>query len=65
MKRISFGNRLTPVLLAACVLFGIIVTLEWLVLSRQNEIPSGNDDVQPAAADDVAADPDHLRGAGY
>jgi len=52
MKRISFGNRLTPVLLAACVLFGIIVAVEWLVLSRQNGTSIGND-TQPAVAADA------------
>lgn len=47
MKRISFANRLTPVLLAACLLLGIIVALEWLALSRQDEIVAGSD-AQPA-----------------
>jgi hypothetical protein len=52
MKRISLGNRLTPVLLTACVLFGVIMTFEWYVLSRQDGILTGSD-VQPAAATDV------------
>jgi hypothetical protein len=52
MKRISFGNRLTPVLLTACVLFGVIVTLEWLTLSRQTGIVTGSD-TQPAIAADA------------
>jgi hypothetical protein len=52
MKRISFGNRLTPVLLTACVLFGIIVAFEWLVLSRQDGIVTGSD-TQPATAADA------------
>jgi len=52
MKRISFGNRLTPMLLAACALFGIIVAIEWFVLSRQNGTPTGND-TQPAVAADT------------
>jgi hypothetical protein len=49
MKRISFGNRLTPVLLAASVLLGVIVAFEWFVLSRQNVTPGVND-AQPAVA---------------
>ncbi len=52
MKRISFGNRLTPVLLAACVLFGVILMFEWITLSRQDAIAIGNV-VQPAAATDA------------
>lgn len=52
MKRISFGNRLTPALLTACVLFGVIVAFEWLALSRQNDIATGND-AQPAATADA------------
>ena len=52
MKRISFGNRLTPALLTACVLFGVIVAFEWLALSRQNDTATGND-AQPAATADA------------
>jgi type II secretory pathway component PulC len=52
MKRISFGNRLTPVLLTACVLFGVIVAIEWLALSRQDGIATGSD-VQATTAADV------------
>lgn len=52
MKRISFGNRLTPVLLTACVLFGVIMTFELYVLSRQDGIATVSD-AQPAAAADV------------
>jgi len=52
MKRISLGNRLTPILLTACVLFGVIMMFEWYALSRQDGILNGSD-VQPAAATDV------------
>jgi len=52
MNRISFGNKLTPVLLAACVLFGFIITFEWYALSRQDEITTGSK-VQPATANDT------------
>jgi hypothetical protein len=52
MKRISFGNRLSPVLLTACFLFGAIVAFEWYALSRQDGIATGTD-AQPAAAADV------------
>jgi len=52
MKRISFGNRLTPVLLTACVLFGVIVAFEWYALSRQDGITTGSD-ARPAATADA------------
>jgi type II secretory pathway component PulC len=52
MKRIPFGNRLSPALLTACVLFGVIVAFEWVALSRQDGIATGSD-AQPAAAADV------------
>jgi len=52
MKRISFVNRLTPVLLAACVLFGVIAAFEWVALPGQDGITAGNDS-RPAAAADV------------
>ena len=52
MKRISFGNRLTPALLTACILFGAIVAFEWYALSRQDEIVTRSD-AQPAAAADI------------
>jgi len=51
MKRISFGNRLTPVLLTACVLFGVIAAFEWHTLSRQDGIATGSDAPPTAAAD--------------
>jgi len=53
MKRISFGNRLTPVLLTACVSLGVIVALEWVVLSPQNGAPTVIDAQPTAAADDA------------
>ena len=53
MKHISFGNRLTPVLLTACVLLGVIVALEWVVLSRQNGTPPVIDAQPTTAADDA------------
>ena len=49
MKRISFGNRLTPALLTACGLFGVIVAIEWVALSRQDGIETSSD-APPAAA---------------
>jgi len=52
MKRISFGNRLTPALLTACILFGVIVAFEWLALSRQNGVSTENDTQPTATADD-------------
>jgi hypothetical protein len=52
MKRISFGNRLTPVLLTACILFGVIVAFEWYALSGQNGIATGGE-AQPAARADA------------
>ena len=52
MKRISFGNRLTPVLLTACVLFGAIVAFEWYSLSGEDGIATGSD-AQPAATADA------------
>jgi len=52
MKRISFGNRLTPALLTACGIFGVMVALEWVALSRQDEIASGSD-TQPVTAVDA------------
>jgi hypothetical protein len=36
MKRLSLGDRLTPVLLAACLLCGAVVVLEWYAFSRSN-----------------------------
>lgn len=51
MKRISFANRLTPLLLAACILLGIIVALEWITLSRQQGVVTGSD-AQPAEPTD-------------
>ena len=51
MKRISFGNRLTPALLTACGLFGVIVALEWAALSRQDGIETSSDTPPAAAAD--------------
>ena len=61
MKLISFGNRLTPVLLTACVSLGVIVALEWVVLSPQNGAPTVIDAQPTAAADDardvIAAEP--------
>jgi hypothetical protein len=53
MKHISFGNRLTPALLTACVLLGVIVALEWVVLSRQNGTPPVIDAQPTTAADDA------------
>jgi type II secretory pathway component PulC len=52
MKRISYGNRLTPALLTACVLCGIIATFEWYALSRQDGIATASK-TQPATAADV------------
>ena len=52
MNRISFGNRLTPALLTACVLFGTILAFEWYTLSREDGITTGNK-AQPATAADV------------
>ena len=52
MKRISFGNRLTPVLLTACVLFGTILAFEWYALSSEGGITTRNK-AQPATAADV------------
>jgi hypothetical protein len=51
MKRISFGNRLTPALLTACGLFGVIVAIEWVALSRQDGIATSSDTPPAAAAD--------------
>ncbi len=51
MKRVSFGNRLTPALLAACGLFGVIVAIEWVALSRQDGIETSSDTPPAAAAD--------------
>ena len=51
MKRISFGNRLTPALLTACGLFGVIVAIEWAALSRQDGIETSSDTPPAAAAD--------------
>jgi hypothetical protein len=51
MKRISFGNRLTPALLTACGLFGVIVAIEWAALSRQDGIETSSDAPPAAAAD--------------
>ena len=53
MKRFSFGNRLTPILLLACVLLGIIVAVEWYTLSRQDGIANGTQVAQPPAANDM------------
>ena len=52
MNRISFGNRLTPVLLTACVLFGTLLAFEWYALSRGDGITTENK-AQPATAADV------------
>lgn len=52
MTRISFGNRLTPVLLAACVVLGLVVALEWYALSRQEGI-AGRNNARPVTGTDV------------
>jgi type II secretory pathway component PulC len=52
MKRISFANRLTPVLLTACIVLGVTVAIEWLTLSQQNGIASSSD-AQPADTADI------------
>ena len=52
MKRISIGNRLTPALLTACVVFGVIAAYEWHTLSRQDSIATGSN-AQPATTTDV------------
>ena len=52
MNRISYGNRLTPALLTACVLFGTILAFEWYTLCREDGITTENK-AQPATAADV------------
>ena len=52
MKPISFGDRLTPVLLTACLVFGIVVALEWYALFQRDGSAAENA-AQPAAASDV------------
>lgn len=49
MKRVSFGDRLTPVLLTACLVFGIVVALQWYALFQQDGSTAEN------AAEPVAA----------
>ena len=51
MKRTAFGNRLTPVLLTACVLFGTILVFEWYALSREEGSTTGNKAQSADAAD--------------
>ncbi len=41
MKRISFGNRLTPFLLIGCVVLAAVLVFEWRALSRQSDIAGG------------------------
>ena len=48
MKRLAYANRLTPILLTACILFGIVLAVEWYALSRQHEVENTSD-AQPAA----------------
>jgi hypothetical protein len=53
MKPIRFGNKLTPVLLSACAVFGGILLVEWYALSGQDEALTVRVD-QPATAPDAA-----------
>ncbi len=52
MKRIAFGNRLTPFLLATCLLLGIVVAAEWYALFRQDEPAAAGDSELPAVTTD-------------
>jgi len=51
MKHNAFGNQLTPVLLAACALLGVIAALEWYALSDEAGIEPVGEELPAAATD--------------
>jgi hypothetical protein len=53
MKPIPLGNRLTPTLLTACLLLGIVVALEWYALPQANGITAGTGTQSAVPAPDI------------
>jgi hypothetical protein len=53
MKRVSLANRLTPALLTACLLLGIVLALEWYALPPADRITAGTATQPAAPAQDI------------